>query len=89
MLVGMEWRAKARCKDLPIDLFFDFELEQEAKAVCKACPVIKDCLYQEVSMGIPPNVWYGVSGGRTAKERRKVLFPIEPQRDTIKTVASS
>jgi WhiB family redox-sensing transcriptional regulator len=49
-------------------LFYDFDLEQDAKAVCETCPVREPCLehaliYKEV----------GVWGGKSEKERRTII----------------
>lgn len=69
------WRYDAACKDMTTDLFFaergsDTKAQnEEAKAICKACPVRFQCLHDAM---LEPQPWFGIRGGLTAKERRKL-----------------
>ena len=80
-----EWLAGAACLGhdpaifvpLPSDLrrlgYHDRDaglLEQEAKAVCRECPVVDDCLDYAMQVG---NTLEGVWGGTSAVERRRRL----------------
>ena len=69
----MDWRHRAICRDVDPELFFpignstDARLQtQEAKAVCRRCPVIEECLAwaQETRQDS------GVLGGLSEDERR-------------------
>lgn len=69
-----EWQQQGNCQGVDPELFFlEFNLrdgakrkkEQEAKAVCKGCPVIAKCLNHALT--VPEE--YGVWGGMSADER--------------------
>lgn len=67
------WRERAACLHEDPDLFFPIgrtgpTLEQldEAKAVCRRCPVVEQCLHWAVKAGQVEGVW----GGATESERR-------------------
>ncbi|MEU2156800.1 WhiB family transcriptional regulator [Streptomyces sp. NPDC019396] len=67
------WRHDAACLDEDPDLFFPignsgpalFQAE-EAKTVCRACPVREECLAWAMEYGQDSGVW----GGLTEDERR-------------------
>ncbi len=67
------WRVQAACRDHPNgdQLFFppgpdpDYE---PAKAVCRRCPVMADCLTHALAAGERHGCW----GGRTPKERERI-----------------
>lgn len=61
---GMAWRAQARCVGEGA-LFFDDACEEQAKRICKTCPVMVECLDHALRLPEP----YGVWGGKTAAER--------------------
>lgn len=68
-----DWRLRARCRDYPGDLFFPLgttgpaQLQaEEAKAVCRRCPVMAECLRWALQTGQE----YGIWGGLTEEERR-------------------
>lgn len=72
-----DWRQRARCRDEDPELFFpvgttgpavDAQVAS-ARAVCRACPVRRDCLAWALAAGEPAGVW----GGLTADERRVVV----------------
>lgn len=63
-----EWRQRASCKDLDINLFFE-KYEEDPKlaltidkTVCLHCPVIKDCFEYATQMEEPYKA-QGVFGG--------------------------
>ena len=63
-----EWRMKASCKDLDLNLFFD-KYEEDSKlaetidkTICLHCPVIKDCFEYATQMEEPYRA-NGVFGG--------------------------
>ncbi|MFY1686449.1 WhiB family transcriptional regulator [Plantactinospora sp. WMMB782] len=71
----MDWRARAACRDVDGELFFPvgtsgpalLQIEQ-AKAVCRRCPVIVECLDYALTSGED----HGVFGGMSEEERRAV-----------------
>ena len=69
------WRDRAACKDSHPELFFPIgssgdALEEidSAKAICRSCPVRRDCL----AFAIETNQESGVWGGMSEEERRKL-----------------
>jgi WhiB family redox-sensing transcriptional regulator len=71
----MDWRKRAACKDEDPELFFPIgdvgpALPQidEAKAVCRRCPVVDECLNWALTMGEDDGVW----GGMSEDERRAI-----------------
>lgn len=82
------WTESAACRGADPELFFpgghssaEMELEAEAKALCRSCPVITSCLRD--AMRFRENV--GVWGGLNVRERRELrrvaqaLAEIEPE----------
>jgi WhiB family transcriptional regulator, redox-sensing transcriptional regulator len=72
----MDWRHRAACRDEDPELFFPIgtggpALHQidDAKAVCRTCTVIDDCLEWSIETGQEAGVW----GGLSEDERRAVL----------------
>jgi hypothetical protein len=63
-LVDRSWHTLAACRGADPALFFAEQMEDEAKLLCRSCPVRLDCL--EAGLGEPWGVW----GGLTARERR-------------------
>jgi WhiB family redox-sensing transcriptional regulator len=69
------WRNKAACLDADPELFFPsgstgaalMQIEQ-AKAVCKQCPVMRECRQWALETGQQDGVW----GGMSEEERRRV-----------------
>ncbi|GHH55539.1 WhiB family transcriptional regulator [Streptomyces candidus] len=81
--VNTNWRAASACKDEDPELFFPIgntgpallQIE-EAKAVCRACPVLERCLQWALESGQEHGVWGGLDEDdrhrmrrRTARER--------------------
>ena len=74
----MDWRHRAICRDEDPELFFPIgntgpallQIEQ-AKSVCRRCPVIQDCLAWALESGQDAGVWGGLSEDeRRALKRR-------------------
>lgn len=76
----MSWRHQAACRDESPELFFgpndstgttvDHPWEHRAIEVCDRCPVARGCLADALRCGANQ---YGVSGGRTAGQRRALI----------------
>lgn len=74
-MIEMYWRERAACLHEDPDLFFPVgntgpTLVQidEAKAVCRRCPVMEQCLDWAIRVGQVEGIW----GGMTDSERRAV-----------------
>ncbi|MEU7031422.1 WhiB family transcriptional regulator [Streptomyces sp. NPDC046275] len=74
----MDWRHNAACRDEDPELFFPvgntgpalLQIE-EAKAVCRRCPVLEQCLVWALEYGQDSGVWGGLSEDeRRAMKRR-------------------
>jgi len=74
----MDWRHVAACRDEDPELFFPIgntgpallQIE-EAKSVCRRCPVREDCLQFALESGQDAGVWGGLSEDeRRALKRR-------------------
>ncbi len=75
-----EWQQKAACRGPQASLFFPpvtterkeerLRREGRAKAVCKPCPVAKECLEYAIRIEEPHGVW----GGLNETERKQVLL---------------
>jgi WhiB family redox-sensing transcriptional regulator len=72
----MDWRHAAACRDEDPELFFPVGTTgpallqvEEAKAVCRRCSVIEDCLAWALESGQDAGVW----GGRSEEERRALV----------------
>jgi WhiB family redox-sensing transcriptional regulator len=75
-VVLVDWRRLAACRSAEPDLFFPVsgrgwtrQVEQ-AKALCGGCPVRRQCLQYAIS----GDEAYGVWGGMTEDERRRVSW---------------
>lgn len=71
----MDWRADAACRDEDPELFFPLgdngpALMQidEAKAVCRTCVVVSECLTWAIESGQDSGIW----GGMSEMERRSL-----------------
>ena len=72
-LISMDWRNRAACLEKDPELFFPvgntgpalLQIE-EAKSVCRRCPVVDTCLQWALESGQDAGVW----GGRSEDERR-------------------
>ena len=67
------WYLEAACKDVDVDVFYGGTAgsNRQAAKFCAQCPVRKECL--EDSLQYPPIDQYGLWGGISAHERRKIL----------------
>lgn len=69
------WDEHSACKGVPTDLFYPAKGGQSdvkrAKAYCDACPVTAECLTDELALGLDRQ--WGVRGGTTPEERRKII----------------
>ncbi|MGW3161082.1 WhiB family transcriptional regulator [Streptomyces sp. NPDC001089] len=64
------WGARAACRTRdPEELFVEGATQNDAKAVCTACPVRTECLAHALDRRIEHGVW----GGMTERERRALL----------------
>ena len=71
----MDWRHQAVCRNEDPELFFPIgntgpallQIE-EAKAVCRRCPVLEPCLKWAIETGQDSGVW----GGTSEDERRAI-----------------
>ena len=73
MTVHRNWREDIACRDADPDLFFPIgaigaalRQMEEAKRICRACPVQIQCLTWALENGVADGVW----GGTTPDERR-------------------
>ena len=79
----MDWRHEAACRDEDPELFFPIgntgpalmQIE-EAKAVCRRCPVVEACLTWALESGQDAGVW----GGLSEDERRALRRRSAPSR---------
>ena len=69
----MDWRHSALCRTQDPELFFPIGTTgpaslqvDDAKAVCRRCPVVEDCLTWALETGQDAGVW----GGTSEDERR-------------------
>jgi WhiB family transcriptional regulator, redox-sensing transcriptional regulator len=73
-----DWQLDAACRGMDSSLFFHPPNERDAarenraaraKAICRGCPVVDECLDHALQVREP----YGVWGGRTEDERARLL----------------
>lgn len=74
-----EWRRHARCRGLPTDMFFAFELhqggrraavEEDVKRICLRCPVRMKCLDFALKTAEKHGIW----GATTPRERTRMAI---------------
>jgi WhiB family redox-sensing transcriptional regulator len=76
--VNPNWRARAACRTEDPDLFFPvgntgpalYQIE-EAKAVCRRCPVMERCLQWALDSGQEHGVWGGLSEDDRRRMKRR------------------
>lgn len=78
LVAHWEWQTQAACRGMGSDAFFHPPAERNtarrnrviaAKAVCRTCPAITECLDHALAAREP----YGVWGGRSEEERAELL----------------
>ncbi|MFE4827638.1 WhiB family transcriptional regulator [Streptomyces sp. NPDC056672] len=82
----MDWRHNAICREEDPELFFPvgntgpalLQIE-EAKAVCRRCPVMEQCLRWALEAGQNEGVW----GGLSEDERRALKRRTARRRQTV------
>ena len=74
----MDWRFEAACLSHDPELFFPIgdsgpavDQVEAAKAVCRTCPVIKECLEWALDTGQDAGVWGGMSEQERLALRRR------------------
>jgi WhiB family redox-sensing transcriptional regulator len=81
----MDWRHRALCRDEDPELFFPIgtggpalvQIEQ-AKAVCRRCPVTEPCLVWALRSGQDSGVWGGLAEDeRRALKRRQARTSVQ------------
>jgi len=70
-LMNLSWRNKGACRGLDPAVFYPVSEEdaEEAKAICRVCPVREPCLEYALANRERDGVW----GGATEKERRRII----------------
>lgn len=67
---GLHWASQGACtKQDPEDFFVQGAQQQKAKLLCRGCPVLELCLADALNNRIEFGVW----GGMTERERRRLL----------------
>ena len=68
---NLTWRTHAACSGLEPEVFYPVSEEQaeEAKAICRECPVREPCLEYALTNRERDGVW----GGATERERRRLI----------------
>lgn len=71
-VIDISWHERARCKDADPDLFFTKtgKHADEAKALCRACPVRTPCLEEALKLSSTRD--YGIRGGLSQRERQAI-----------------
>lgn len=66
----MRWQASAACAGHPTpDLWYDDSHTEEARQICRGCPVTQPCLVDALERGDHHGVW----GGTVPDQRRQLL----------------
>lgn len=78
-----DWRDTAACTTTHPELFFAGGAEEAAKAVCRDCDVINQCLRFALDNGID----HGTFGGVTARDRRSLQRAISRSGLTPKEIS--
>jgi WhiB family transcriptional regulator, redox-sensing transcriptional regulator len=65
------WRQRAACRGVDPDIFYPVSEEdaEEARAICRSCPVLESCLEWALTNRERDGVW----GGATERERRRII----------------
>ena len=72
-----DWRERAACRGENPELFFPvgtsgpaLQQIEDAKAICRRCPVVAQCLAAALEHGEDAGIW----GGTTPEERRMMRW---------------
>ncbi len=65
------WRQRAACRGVDPDIFYPVSDEEaeDAKSICRQCPVQELCLEWALTNREKEGVW----GGATERERRRII----------------
>jgi WhiB family redox-sensing transcriptional regulator len=68
---ALAWRQKAACRGVDPDIFYPVSEEdaEEARSICRSCPVLEPCLDWALANRERDGVW----GGATERERRRMI----------------
>ena len=69
--MNLSWRQRAACRGVDPDVFYPVSDEEaeEAKSICRVCPVREACLEYALANRERDGVW----GGATERERRRMI----------------
>lgn len=80
-----DWRHKSACLDQDPELFFPVGetgpsviQAEKAKAVCRRCPVLKECLQWALTQGEHDGVWGGLDEHQLRSIRRRAARLAQP-----------
>lgn len=67
---ALAWQEFARCAEVDPEIFFPVQgaPTRPAKEICRVCPVRRECLQDALDQDVQWGVW----GGKSALERRKL-----------------
>jgi WhiB family transcriptional regulator, redox-sensing transcriptional regulator len=71
MLNGLSfalWMKQGACKNSDPDIFYNEETYPQARAICRTCPVIEQCLEHAMDWPETDGIW----GGTTPRQRRTI-----------------
>lgn len=84
-LNGANWRDEAICRTADPNIFFpedgDKDGEKKAVEICKQCPVANQCLDFALLKREKSGIW----GGKTERERRRILRARGAGKRTLQT----
>ncbi|MET9646186.1 WhiB family transcriptional regulator [Streptomyces syringium] len=90
----MDWRHNAVCREEDPDLFFPVGntsaavlQAEEAKAVCRRCPVREQCLQWALESGQDAGVWGGLSEDERRSLKRRVARARAQARNAARATA--
>ncbi|MBP2341076.1 WhiB family redox-sensing transcriptional regulator [Saccharothrix coeruleofusca] len=82
---GTDWRHRAACRDEDPELHFPVGSSgpallqiEDAKTVCRRCPVTADCLAWALESGQDHGVWGGLSEGERRALKRHQARTAQP-----------
>jgi WhiB family transcriptional regulator, redox-sensing transcriptional regulator len=72
-----EWHEYSACRGLDINIFFpEYSVDKafaQARSVCQSCPVIAECLDNQLRYEDFDDRW-GMFGGLTPNERKEIRY---------------